>query len=436
MDFNSLIKTPRNDSDFNNEFGKYHEQYKKSHPDTSLTDLTTRYGIDPETLSEETIEKSYNEKFTDIGTVAKKMKSDLEKLADDPMENEVWTLAEKYYSDKFSPRDSSQDKRKAIVSTLKLPENNIDALNELKKKLKIKICASKYNNGTKYIIPVMDAIRLPIKEIIGILDDKISGQSNLAEQHYKDIDTYKRISSGDEAGVFMQSLSEYMETVINENLKSKMLSYLVKYVPGDKETGGYPAIDVTESSTSKLIIEIIPSGKPSEDGKLRFDVEVTGIDLPEEDIVTGTKNLVSFLDYKKRHGQNSRQDGGYEMLGISQDDIAEKAISAIFAFHIIQGELDATASSMSAFRTKHHSREDVSGWNAEKKHIEKSMADIGTSKNTSGKKNDGKLKPTAAAIKAKSDLGKVKTREATLSKDLVNRLSASMENFPEGTDDD
>ena len=68
--------------------------------------------------------------------------------------------------------------------------------------------------------------------------------------------------------------------------------------------------------------------------------------------------------------------------------------------------------------------------------IEKSMADIGTSKNTSGKKNDGKLKPTAAAIKAKSDLGKVKTREATLSKDLVNRLSASMENFPEGTDDD
>ena len=229
----------------------------------------------------------------------------------------------------------------------------------------------------------------------------------------------------------MKALSEYLGSKINSNLSTKDNPYVTTY-----SSEGKPEINVKESTTFKQIMKITPS-KDSSDGRLTLDIEMAGIELPDENIISGAKNLVAFSEYKRRQGTSSRADGSYELYGISKDEIAGKAMSAIISFHILQGELRSTAKTLEDNLNKHYSRDDVVSRNEEKKYVSGAVETHNKSKETKGVKGkDGEAVSTGDAKRAEKKIEKMKSRTSNIDISLIKKLKSAMDTFPDGEDDD
>lgn len=318
--------------DINTEFSSFIKTYSKENPSKRLSDIATRRNIDLNKLDSSALDNpdaDYKSKRIWENALA-----DLKQLID-PMPNTLWNLAFKYFSDIFMGGESDEEKKEAISDELGLPENRIDAENELAERVKEKICETSYViNGTELTLTSQeDAQNKTPEELCQDIESRISEMGELIDQDRADHAVYNEVQTNHTFEDFFKALAAFLDSKVGAVLKKKgMPTYKFAF----KEEDGAVFVTGTHIGTGLEVIKVSPNINDEDDtgsiDDLLCDITVAGLGIADlsDPLHQDVNDMSQVLDYITRHRKYAPgDDGEYDISGVKGSEVPALVYNAV-----------------------------------------------------------------------------------------------------------
>lgn len=318
-----------NNQDINTEFSSFIQDFTRSNPNKRLSEIAERRGIELGKLDASSL--SNPEADYKAMSVWRQAKDDLKQLID-PMSSTLWNLAFKYFKEDIEGIDGEEDKKEAISDLCGLPENRIDAENELKEIVKEKICETSFtiNGNTLSLFSEDDAQSKTPEELCDDIDDRISEMSAIIDQDAQDRSVYNDVQKNHTFEDFFRALAAFLNKKVGETLKKgNMNVYNFSY---DENTESLVGRHV---STGIDVITVTPDIEDEDDtgslSDLICDIDVAGLGLPDNHpLYTDTKDMTEVIDYITHHRKYSPgKDGQYTIPGVRASEVPAMVYNAV-----------------------------------------------------------------------------------------------------------
>ena len=317
-----------NNQDINTEFSAFLTDFNKKNPSKRLSDLAAKRQIDLDKLNDSTLRNP--EADSRAMGIWRDAQRDLRKL-NNPMSNTLWYLAYKYFHDELDGITDDAEKKEAISDLCGLPENRIDAENELKEIIKEKICEKEVtiNGNTWSLFTEEDAENKTPDELCAELDKRMKEMSVIFDEDAEDRNTYNEIQKNHTFEDFFRALAAFLNMKVGEILKSgKMNTFNFSY--NDKDT-----CVIGKHHSGLEVITITPDISDEDDtgptDDLICDIDVAGLGLPKyHPSYEDTKDMMEVLSYINRHRTYSPgDDGQYTIPGVKGSEVPAIVYDAV-----------------------------------------------------------------------------------------------------------
>lgn len=215
--------------------------------------------------------------------VYQKAIADFKKLIS-PMGDDIWELAYKYFPKVVKRCKTESDRREAISDEFGLPENRIDAENELKDVVKEKICKTKFKfrKQDMTLFSKTEAQNSTPQELCDNLEEKVKEMTNILEQDEQDHFAYREaVSAGHTFPEFFSMLAEFLTKKLAETKKHKDGTAIYKFIYDEDNE----CVEGRHSELGITVITITPNITDEDDtgtaDDLMCDISVSGLFLPE-----------------------------------------------------------------------------------------------------------------------------------------------------------
>lgn len=318
-----------NNQDINTEFSSFIQDFTRSNPNKRLSEIAERRGIELGKLDASSL--SNPEADYKAMSVWRQAKDDLKQLID-PMSSTLWNLAFKYFKDDIEGIDGEEDKKEAISDLCGLPENRIDAENELKEIVKEKICETSFtiNGNTLTLFSEDDAQSKTPEELCEDIDERVSEMSAIIDQDAQDRSVYNDVQKNHTFEDFFRALAAFLNMKLGKILKKgNMNIYNFSY---DENT---ECLVGRHISTGIDVITVTPDIEDEDDtgsiSDLICDIDVAGLGLPDSHpLYTDTKDMAEVIDYITRHRRYSPgKNGQYTIPGVRGSDVPALVYNAV-----------------------------------------------------------------------------------------------------------
>ena len=318
-----------NNQDINTEFSSFIQDFTRSNPNKRLSEIAERRGIELGKLDASSL--SNPEADYKAMSVWRQAKDDLKQLID-PMSSTLWNLAFKYFKEDIEGIDGEEDKKEAISDLCGLPENRIDAENELKEIVKEKICETSFtiNGNTLSLFSEDDAQSKTPEELCEDIDERVSEMSAIIDQDAQDRSVYNDVQKNHTFEDFFRALAAFLNKKVGETLKKgNMNVYNFAY---DENTESLVGRHV---STGIDVITVTPNIEDEDDtgslSDLICDIDVAGLGLPDNHpLYTDTKDMTEVIDYITHHRKYSPgKDGQYTIPGVRASEVPATVYNAV-----------------------------------------------------------------------------------------------------------
>ena len=318
-----------NNQDINTEFSSFIKDFTRSNPSKRLSEIAERRKIPLNKLDSSSL--SNPEADTKAMSVWRQAQADLRQLID-PMSNTLWNLAYKYFADDIYGCNSDEEKKEAISDVCELPENRIDAENELKEKVKEKICETTFtiNGNTLSLFSAEDAANKTPQELCADIESRLTDMGKIIDEDAQDRSVYNDVQKNHTFEDYFRALAAFLDMKLGEILKKgKMNIYKFTYdennecLIGRHTTTGLEVITVTAN-----ISDDDDTGAISD---LLCDISVAGLGLPEDHpTLTDAKDMKEVIAYITSHRQYSPgPDGEYTITGVKGSDVPALVFNAV-----------------------------------------------------------------------------------------------------------
>lgn len=336
-----------NNQDINTEFSSFIKTYTKENPSTRLSEIAKRRNIELSKLDANSL--SNPDADTKAMRVWGQAKSDLEKLID-PMPDTLWNLAYKYFSDLFLGGETDEEKREAISDECGLPDNRIDAENELAERVKEKICATEYTIGGNELTLFTEdeAQSNSIEDLCDILDERMSKMNEIIDQDTQDHMVFNDVQKNITFEEFFKALAAFLNQKVGAVLKTKD-NFPIYGFSYDEEGR---CLKGCHNRTGMEVVIVSPNINDEDDtgpiDDLLCDISVAGLGIGdlENPVHRNTKEMGEVLTYISMHRQyEPGDDGEYEITGVKGSKVPELVYNAVqdwqattTACHIVTNE--------------------------------------------------------------------------------------------------
>lgn len=317
-----------NNQDINTEFSAFIKDFSKKNPSKRLSDLAAKRQIDLDKLNASTLHNP-DADYRAMG-IWKQAQKDLSNL-NSPMSSTLWNLAYKYFHDEIDGITDETEKKEAISDLCGLPENRIDAENELKEIIKARICETTVtiNGNTWSLFTEEDAENKTPDELCAELDNRMKEMDSIFDEDAEDRYTYDDIQKNHTFEDFFRALAAFLNMKVGEILKTgKMNTFNFSY--NDTET-----CVIGRHHSGLEVITITPDISDEDDtgtiDDLICDIDVAGLGLPEyHPSYEDTKDMMEVLSYINRHREYSPgDDGQYTIPGVKGSEVPAIVYDAI-----------------------------------------------------------------------------------------------------------
>lgn len=316
--------------DINTEFSSFIKTYSKENPSQRLKDIAERRNIDLNKLDASSL--SNPDADYKAMQIWKKAQDDLRKLID-PMSNTLWELAFKYFSDIFFGGESDDEKKEAISDECGLPENRIDAEEELEDRVKEKICETSYTIGgnTYTLFSQEDAASKTPEQLCDELEARVNEMGSIIDQDADDRSVYNDVQTNLTFGELFKAMAAFLDKKVGAILKNgNMPIYKFSY---DAEADCLVGRHIR---TGLEVITVTPNINDEDDtgpiDDLICDINVAGLGITEftNPLYQYNKDMVEVLDYITKHRRYAPgDDGEYNISGVKGSEVPALVYTAI-----------------------------------------------------------------------------------------------------------
>lgn len=201
-----------------------------------------------------------------------------------PMGDEVWNLAYKYFPKVVKRCKTEEDKRQALSDEFELPDNRIDAENELKEIVKEAICKTEFmfRKQKMTLFSEDEAINSTPQELCENLEEKLNEMANIVDQDEQDNLAYREALSADLTfPELFAMLADFLTKKLAETKKSKNGTPIYKFNYDEENE----CVVGKHSERGVTVITITPNITDEDDtgtaDDLMCDISVSGLLLPE-----------------------------------------------------------------------------------------------------------------------------------------------------------
>lgn len=264
-----------------------------------------------------------------VAAVYREALADLSQLVDNLNPNAVWNLAYKYFPDDIKGCRSDDDKRDAIIDAFELPEEDIDAEQELKEIVKNKICETEFTfQGEEYkLFDENEAQNSKPEKLCEKLQNKLKDMSGSIDEDNGDFRIYRESRGSHTFADYFRFLGQFLEMKIDEALEKHVYSFV--FDPDSESLIG------THIDTSLEVITVSPNIDAEDDTgspeNMLCDISVSGLSLPENHpSLHNARNMMEVQRYIMEHGKYAPgRNGEYSIDGVAGSEVPAIAYKAV-----------------------------------------------------------------------------------------------------------
>lgn len=264
-----------------------------------------------------------------VAAVYRQALDDLSQLTDNLNPNAVWNMAYKYFPDEIKGCRSDDDKRDAIIDAFELPEEDIDAEQELKEIVKNKICETEFTfQGEGYkLFTEAEAQNSTPADLCLNLKKKLTNMSGSIDEDNSDFKIYREARRGHTFADYFRFLGQFLEMKIDEALEKHVYSFV--FDPDSESLIG------THIDTSLEVITVSPNIDDEDDTgnpeNMLCDISVAGISLPEHHpALRDARDMMEVQRYIMEHGKYAPgRNGEYSIDGVAGSEVPAIAYKAV-----------------------------------------------------------------------------------------------------------